>query len=189
MDPAEIAPTLWCVLARQMADGSCFPDGRRCVIMAGGFDIRCSVIVFRKQAVLLVHRTHDGLDDWVLPGGTPREGESAAACARRELLEETGVSADPSRIALVAESVAPGSSHRLLDIVFFAGEPVLGREQSREPGLEPHFVPPDDLAGLVLHPSLAGHLLRLLDPGVHEYAPYVGNVRQQSAVLEPRPKA
>lgn len=143
--------------------------------MAGGLEVRCSVIVLRRHAVLLVHRTRDGLDDWVLPGGTPREGEGVAACARRELLEETGVSADPSRIALVVESVAPSSGHRLLDIVFLATEPVLGREQSREPGLEPHFIGRDQLTELVLHPSLAGHLLRLLDLGGYGYAPYVGN--------------
>ncbi|MGH3273125.1 MAG: hypothetical protein ACRDNZ_02215 [Streptosporangiaceae bacterium] len=39
-------------------------------------DVRCSVIVFRDDAVLLVHRTRDGTGDdgagdWVLPGGTP----------------------------------------------------------------------------------------------------------------------
>ena len=67
--------------------------------MASGYDVRCSVIVLHKHAVLLLHRTRDGLDDWVLPGGTPREGESMTACARRELFEETGISADPSRVA------------------------------------------------------------------------------------------
>jgi 8-oxo-dGTP pyrophosphatase MutT (NUDIX family) len=82
--------------------------------------VRCSVLVARNHAVLLVHRTHDGLDDWVLPGGTPREGESLVACARRELLEETGVSADPSHIALVVESASSGTGPRMLDIVFIA---------------------------------------------------------------------
>jgi 8-oxo-dGTP diphosphatase len=156
--------------------------GRRFVIVASSFDLRCSVIVLRKHAILLVHRTHDGLDDWVLPGGTPREGESTTACAGRELLEETGVRADLSRVALVVESAPPGSSRRLLDIVFLATEPVLGREHSRESGLDPHFVPSGQLAGLNLHPALAGHLYRLLDPGVHGYAPYVGNIWRQPAV-------
>ena len=149
--------------------------------MASGFDVRCSVIVFHRHQVLLVHRTRDGQDDWVLPGGTPGEGESLTACARRELLEETGISADPSRVAFVVETVTPGSS-RLLDIVFLAAEPVLGRERSREPGLEPHFVPPGQLADMDLHPSLAGHLDRLLDPGAHGYAPYIGNFWQESRV-------
>jgi 8-oxo-dGTP pyrophosphatase MutT (NUDIX family) len=46
--------------------------------------------------VLLVHRTSDSVGTWALPGGTPHESESMAACARREVLEETGVSASPS---------------------------------------------------------------------------------------------
>jgi 8-oxo-dGTP pyrophosphatase MutT (NUDIX family) len=47
------------------------------LLPAGGIldDVRCSVLVERNHAVLLIHRTHDRLDDWVLPGGTPREGE------------------------------------------------------------------------------------------------------------------
>ena len=147
--------------------------------MASSFDLRCSVIVLRKHEILLVHRTHDGLDDWVLPGGTPQEGESITACASRELLEETGVKAALSQVALVVESAPPGSTRRLLDIVFLAAEPVLGREHSREPGLDPHFVPSSQLARLNLHPALAGHLYRLLDRDVHVYAPYVGSIWRQ----------
>jgi 8-oxo-dGTP diphosphatase len=114
---------------------------------AGAYDIRCSVVVLQKHAVLLLHHTRDGPDDWVLPGGTPREDESLAACARRELLEETGVSADPTEVALIVESAVPGSARRLLDIMFLATKPALGMEVTRERGLEPCFVPPDRLTG------------------------------------------
>jgi hypothetical protein len=58
--------------------------------------------------------------------------------------------------------------------------PVLGRERSREPGLEPRFVPPGQLAGIDLHPALAGHLYRLLDPGPHGQVPFVGNFWRQA---------
>ena len=51
-----------------------------------GPDVRCSAIVFRGQEVLLVYRVREDGDDWVLPGGTPRPGESMAASARRETL-------------------------------------------------------------------------------------------------------
>jgi 8-oxo-dGTP diphosphatase len=146
--------------------------------VTSGYDVRCSVIVIHEHAVLLVHRTRGGQDDWVLPGGTPREGESLTGCARRELLEETGISAQPSGVALLVESVRTGPGCRILEIVFHAAEPVLGRECSREPGLEPRFVLPAQLAGMNLHPSLAGHLHRLLDPGPHGYAPYVGRSRR-----------
>lgn len=143
--------------------------------MAGPADVRCSVLVVHRHAVLVVHRTRDGLDDWVLPGGTPRDGESLVACARRELLEETGVSAYPSRVALVVESEPPGSRRRMLDIVFAVDGPLSGREHCREPGLEPCFVLPEQLPRLELHPAFAGHLIRLLDPGPHQDAPYISN--------------
>ena len=156
--------------------------------MASDYDVRCSVIVVRNHAVLLLHRSRDGLDDWVLPGGTPREGENITVCARRELLEETGISADPSQVAFVVEALSPGSARRTLDIVFVATEPVLGREHSREPGLEPHFVRPGQLAELNLHPSLASRLAGMLDPGPHRYAPYVGNSWRQPAGPKPSPE-
>jgi 8-oxo-dGTP pyrophosphatase MutT (NUDIX family) len=135
-------------------------------------------LVVRKHSVLLIHRTHDGLDDWVLPGGTPREGESLRACARRELLEETGVSADPSGVALVVESQLPGSLRGLLDIVFVATEPVLGREHCCEPGLVPCFIRPDQTPGLRLHPNFAAQLIHLTDPIPHGYAAYLRNSMQ-----------
>lgn len=143
-----------------------------------GIDLRCSAIVFRKDAVLLVHRASDGAGTWALPGGTPREGESMAACARRELFEETGVSADPSRVAFVLEAVAPGASRRTLDIVFLLTGPASGAEpQVREPGLEPHFVPADRLNELELRPPIAGYLRGLLGQGARQgTAPYLGNL-------------
>jgi len=154
-------------------------------VVASGYDVRCSVIAIRDHAVLLVHRTRDDQDDWVLPGGNPHEGESMTACARRELLEETGISANLSRVAFVVESVPPGSGRRVLDIVFAATEPILGRERSREAGLEPHFVPAGQLAALNLRPALAGQLNGILDPGPHGYAAYVGNIWREPAAPEP----
>lgn len=84
--------------------------------------LRCSAIVVRNQAVLLVHRVWDGGDDWVLPGGTPRPGESMAACARREVREETGIQAEPTGVAFVLEAAEPASRLRTVDLVFMARE-------------------------------------------------------------------
>jgi len=142
-------------------------------------DVRCSILVIRNHCALLIHRTHDGLDDWVLPGGTPRNGESLPACARRELLEETGVIASPSRIVLVIESALPGSAHRMLDVVFLATDATTGREHRQEPGMQPHFISQRELPGLVLHPAIAGQLIRLLDPVAHPHAGYVSNIHVQ----------
>lgn len=140
-------------------------------------ELRCSAVVVRQQEVLLIHRTYDGADDWVLPGGTPMAGESTAACARREVLEEAGLRVYPGRVAFVLEVVGPDAGPRTLDIVFAAAE---SRPQdmpaAREPGMEPQFVPADRIGELDLRPPLAGHLRALLGHRSQRYAPYLANL-------------
>jgi ADP-ribose pyrophosphatase YjhB (NUDIX family) len=54
-----------------------------------------STAVFRANEVLLVQRGSGAMAGrWSLPGGHVEPGESLAAAAAREVLEETGVSAD-----------------------------------------------------------------------------------------------
>jgi len=139
-------------------------------------DVRCSVIVFREDNVLLVHRARDGADDWVLPGGSPRPGESMAACARRETLEETGLSADPGRIAFVLEALGPQGGRRMVDLVFLAADPVRGDPDAREEGMEARFVPLRALSDMVLRPPIAGHLRGLHPGGRVRTAAYLGNL-------------
>jgi 8-oxo-dGTP diphosphatase len=142
-----------------------------------GIELRCSAIVFRQQSVLLIHRTYDSMDDWVLPGGTPRPGESTAACARREVREETGLSVDPARVAFVLEVVGPDSGPRVLDMVFSAAESAPNAQpEVREPGMEPLFVPLGQVNDLDLRPPLAGHLRGMLGQGRERYAPYLANL-------------
>jgi 8-oxo-dGTP diphosphatase len=142
-----------------------------------GIELRCSAVVVRQQSVLLVHRTRGAEDDWVLPGGTPRPGESMAACARREVLEETGLHVDPSRVAFVLEVLGPDGGPRTVDIVFAATNagPGTGPER-QEPGLTPAFVPVDEIGGLDLRPPLAGHLRRMVGYRGRLYAPYLANL-------------
>ena len=125
---------------------------------AAEINVRCSAIVFREDAVLLVHRLRDGADDWVLPGGTPRPSESMAACARRETLEETGLAIDPSRVAFVLEALGPEDHRRTVDLVFLATGDVRGEPDAGEPDLEARFVPLVLLPGLDVRPPLSGHL-------------------------------
>ena len=139
-------------------------------------DVRCSVIVFRDDTVLLVHRARDGADDWVLPGGTPRPGESMAACARRETLEETGLSADPGRIAFVLETLGPQGGRRMVDLVFLALDPVRGEPDAQEKGTDARFVPLRMLSDMVLRPPIAGHLRALHPGGRARTAAYLGNL-------------
>jgi 8-oxo-dGTP diphosphatase len=143
-----------------------------------GPEVRCSAVVFRGQEVLLVHRSRrKGHDDWVLPGGTPRPGESMAACVRRETLEETGISAEPGRIAFVLESQGPRSRLHTVDLVFLAVLSVPGQEPcSPEPDLTARFVPLGLLHQLNLRPPMAGYLRRLNTRRVGQTAAYLGNL-------------
>lgn len=84
-----------------------------------------NIIVMRDGKVLLERRNGFGGGSWGLPGGHVEYGESLKECARRELLEETGMSAESFEFAGVADDPANGNHY--LQISFFAkgvsGEP------------------------------------------------------------------
>lgn len=64
------------------------------------------VAVLRPGAVLLVRRGRPpSLGAWSLPGGAQELGETAEAAARRELLEETGLSVGPLLLAANVDSI------------------------------------------------------------------------------------
>jgi 8-oxo-dGTP diphosphatase len=139
-------------------------------------DVRCSAVVFRGPEVLLVRRARNGNDDWVLPGGTPRPGESMAACVRRETLEETGLRVEPGRIAFVLETNGPRSGRHTLDLVFLASLSTPAQKpRSREPELSARFVSLGQVQHLDLRPPIAGHL-RGLHNSRTRTAAYLGNL-------------
>ncbi|QUW17923.1 NUDIX domain-containing protein [Agrococcus sp. Marseille-Q4369] len=65
--------------------------------------ITVSAICFERAdgAVLTVRKR--GTSAWMLPGGKPEPGESAAECGVREVLEELGVEIDLDRIEPMGE--------------------------------------------------------------------------------------
>jgi 8-oxo-dGTP diphosphatase len=144
-------------------------------------DMRCSVAAFRGDSVLLVHRRRDDADDWVLPGGTPRPGESMASCARREALEETGLVVELGRIAFVLEAHGPDDTRRCVDLVFLATLPDRSDPGPTEDGLEAAFVALGELPRLTLRPPIAGHLRGLHARGTTGTAAYLGNLWRPGA--------
>ena len=140
-------------------------------------DVRCSAVVFRGPEVLLVRRVRDGGDDWVLPGGTPRPGESMAACVRRETLEETGLRVEPGRVAFVLETQGSRSGLHTFDLVFLASLSV--------PGLEPDSSRAGAQRQVRRHRAVASARLAAADRGSpawpawsrsHRTAAYLGNI-------------
>ena len=69
--------------------------------------IGIGIIVFRGEQVLLVQRGKPPrMGSWSLPGGAQHVGETAEAAARRELLEETGITTGPLLLADVIDSIS-----------------------------------------------------------------------------------
>lgn len=145
-------------------------------------ELRCSAIVFRGDAVLLLGRRRDGMQDWVLPGGHPRPREGTQTCAYREVLEETGLDVEVGRVAFVLETTDPAGDRRLIEIVFLATERnAYAEPKEREPGLRPQFVAVDDTPLLDLRPPIAGYLRGLHRTRLRATAPYLGNLWREPA--------
>src|SRR5947209_3696134 len=71
-------------------------------------NIRTRVIVLHRSCVLMIPPVNNGpQESWGLPGGGLNPNESLAECARREVLEETGISVRVGRIAFIREWVVP----------------------------------------------------------------------------------
>jgi 8-oxo-dGTP pyrophosphatase MutT (NUDIX family) len=94
-----------------------------------------SVVVWRdddgERQWLLLHRAHEGPDyegdwAWTPPSGARLPGEDVDACARRELLEETGLSLAVERTDAVNDDWAVYTAHAPAD-----AEIVLDAEHDR----------------------------------------------------------
>ncbi len=121
-------------------------------------NLRCSAMVLRNDTVLLCRR-EGGETNWVLPGGTPKMGEGTAAAARREVLEETGLSITADRVAFVLETTNRDVSHHLIEIVFLGMEERMASTPlQREPGLIPEFITLESLGSIGLRPPIAGYI-------------------------------
>jgi ADP-ribose pyrophosphatase YjhB (NUDIX family) len=87
--------------------------------------------------ILLMRRSDNGL--WGLPGGALEVGETAAAGAAREVLEETGVRCDPVALVGIYDSLragGPASGQHIYNITFLCrprpGEQVAALSHAHE---------------------------------------------------------
>jgi ADP-ribose pyrophosphatase len=122
--------------------------------------------------LLIVRQYRPALEQltWELPAGMVDQGEDAADCCRRELLEETGFRAVTVHPLGCYSPCTARLSNRVHS--FFVETTAHGEAAPSEPGIETRLVTPAELAGLIrsgefvlqLHigaillAGLAGHL-------------------------------
>lgn len=160
------------------AAGSAPPkNGRRLDPDESMVDLRCSLVLVDDDRVLVIHRIAHGRDDWVLPGGRPRTGESLSACIAREAREETGLEVNPTRIGFVGEVIDPHSRERTVEVVFLGS--LFGRATDAalrgEPGSTPEWLSRERLRRIDLRPPIAGYLPAVMHPHRSDAA-YLGNL-------------
>ena len=112
------------------------------------------IILFRGADVLLIRRGRPpGAGQWSLPGGRQELGETAGQAARRELLEETGLSCGPLTMVAHADSITPDAAGKIeyhYTILDFAGLYVGGEASPGDDAAACAWVSPERLGDYAL---------------------------------------
>jgi len=118
-----------------------------------------SAAIYREGRILLVRRARaPGRDLFSLPGGVVEAGETLTEAVAREVLEETGLTVEPVRLAGHREVIvrdADGRVERHFVILAFACRWRAGEAAPSEEVAEARWVAPDEIAGLATTGGLA----------------------------------
>jgi ADP-ribose pyrophosphatase YjhB (NUDIX family) len=127
------------------------------------------VVLLRGAEVLLIRRGRaPSLGEWSLPGGAQHLGETAEACARRELFEETGLEAGALELLGHADAIHRDEQGRVLfhyTILDFWGHWRGGEPQAGSDAAEARFVSPGALDHYDLRPAVRAMIERAFAPG------------------------
>lgn len=124
------------------------------------------IVLMRGDHVLLIKRGRPpAAGAWSLPGGGQELGETAEACARRELLEETGCTAGPLTLIAHADSIHRDAAGRIeyhYTILDFAGRYQSGEPTPGDDVTELAWVTPSQFAGYALWDQAQNIILKAL---------------------------
>ncbi len=77
--------------------------------------VGCLAVVRRGNKVLLAERSlPPGIGKWGFPGGMQELGETLFECAQRELIEETGIMAEPASVLTAIESIRQDEKGKIM---------------------------------------------------------------------------
>jgi len=124
--------------------------------------IRIGVVIVQDENILLVRHKKEGKTYWLLPGGGLEYGESIDECAKREVMEETGLNIEMERLLFLSEAIAPDKRKHIINIYVLAkktGGTIQKGEDIILDGVE--FVNFAKLQNITLYPPIGKYLLNL----------------------------
>ena len=118
-----------------------------------------SACVWKDGKVLLVQRAKPPLGLWSLPGGRVEFGETALAAAERELLEESGVTADLTAFIGLYEVILDKPAFHYA-IACYGGMWRSGEAQASSDALEARWLAPAELDSVDFAPNVREAIAR-----------------------------
>ncbi len=126
--------------------------------------VRAAVILVNDDSLLLVKHVdpHSGATWWIPPGGgLEPEDESILACARREVMEETGLQVEIGKLVYLREFAEAAAGVHHVELYFLCGshegvislDNVAGSGPDEEYIRDVDWVPRRDLGGLNVYPE------------------------------------
>lgn len=112
-----------------------------------------SACVWKDGKVLLVQRSKPPLGLWSLPGGHVEFGETALAAAHRELLEESGVTADLAEFVGLYEIIRANPAMHYA-IACYCGLWTSGEAKASSDALAVRWVAPAELYHIDFAPNV-----------------------------------
>jgi len=140
-------------------EGARYPDAPRAAVGA--------VVVRDGRVLLVLRRNPPSAGQWAIPGGRVRLGESLAAAAEREVLEETGVTVRASRPVFAFDAIDRDEDGRVryhYVVVDLLAEHVAGEPLAQDDALEAAWLGPGELADRPVNATTRRLLHELLGP-------------------------
>lgn len=125
--------------------------------------IGVSACVWRDGRVLLAQRAKPPVGVWALPGGHVEAGETLLDAARRELMEETGLSAELTALVGLYDIIRRDQDGVLTThfvLACYCGLAGPGEALAASDAMAVAWADPDELGGFPLAPNVREAILR-----------------------------